>query len=158
MLLGRLPPKWMLLAPGKILVYTTIARDRLLYAEVLLLSFYLYQAHIKLLEVDCLWTNESIRMNSSKPLKKTSSHKAAIVTFQVILHIHKGISQTISPFPGNLAEEKNKLNIELTDQPIALTVIFNKYKSKQLHSRASFKICYHNTTNYFHFHLKTHKN
>lgn len=97
-------------------------------------------------------------MNSSKPLKKTSSRKAAIVTFQVILHIHKGISQTISPFPGNLAEEKNKLNIELTDQPIALTVIFNKYKSKQLHSRASFKICYHNTTNYFHFHLKTHKN
>lgn len=51
----------------------------------------------------------------SKSLNKNSSHKVGILISQVIPHFHKGISQTISWFPGNLAEEKDKLNIVLTD-------------------------------------------
>lgn len=51
----------------------------------------------------------------SKSLNKNSSHKVVILISQVIPHFHKGISQTISLFPGNLAEEKDKLNIVLTD-------------------------------------------
>jgi len=39
----------------------------------------------------------------------------AVLVSQVIPRFHKGISQTISLFPGNLAEEKDKLNIVLTD-------------------------------------------
>lgn len=110
-------------------------------------------AHVYLrsLQVGCLFLVFVFNLRGSKSLNKT---KVAVLISPVLQHFQKKISQTISLFPGNLAEEKEKLNIVLTDWHKTLIAIFNKCKSRILHQTASFKICdlsYYNTSNLFLF-------
>lgn len=101
--------------PGDIPVYTIIvkATDCFVLNKVLLHVASCVPGVFEITTSCGVWVFFYLR--GSKSLNKNSSHKVAILISQVIPHFQRGISQAISMFPGNLAEEKEKLNIVLTD-------------------------------------------